>query len=280
MNKNKSILRKLTKHVRVIPLALLLLTANSVFAQEPVKKESENEEVFTVVDKHPEYFGGIKELMKFLVDSTQYPAEAEKDGIQGRVITSFIVHKDGSTSDINILKGVDSLLDAEAIRVLSLMPKWMPGMLNGENVNVRFTLPVVFRLSKDEEEVAVSEIENEEVTDSEIDEHEVFVVVDELAEFPGGVDAMMDFLSKNIKYPKEAEKRKVEGRVIVNFIVNKDGSFSDIKIVRGTYPLLDAEAVRVILKMPNWEPAKIKGELVRARYTVPIVFKLNKGKRK
>jgi len=111
------------------------------------KRKSDRDDVFMVVENQPEFPGGVQALMKFLGDNIKYPVEAHKNGIEGRVITSFIVNKDGSVSDIEIVRGVDPLLDAEAIRVIEMMPLWKPGTQKEEAVNVSFKMPVIFRLS-------------------------------------------------------------------------------------------------------------------------------------
>jgi TonB family protein len=113
----------------------------------PVKKKG-NEETFVVVENQPEFPGGNEALMKFLADNVQYPKEAQEKGIQGRVICNFVVMKDGSITDVNVERGVDPLLDAEAVRVLESMPNWKPGTQRGQAVNVRYTTPLVFRLQK------------------------------------------------------------------------------------------------------------------------------------
>ncbi len=100
------------------------------------------------MEEQPLYPGGNAAMMKFLGDNINYPVEAQEKGIQGRVITNFVVEKDGSLSDIQVIRGVDPLLDAEAVRVIQSMPKWKPGTQKGETVRVRFTLPVVFRLQQ------------------------------------------------------------------------------------------------------------------------------------
>jgi TonB family protein len=185
MNKTKSPTLSLVKYLLMLPLIFLLAAANSVYATQnesgseqtaesarnvrseeellspalygreteniqeppPVKKKG-NEETFVVVENQPEFPGGNEALMKFLADNVQYPKEAQEKGIQGRVICNFVVMKDGSITDVNVVRGVDSLLDAEAVRVLELMPKWTPGTQRGQAVNVRFTLPVVFSLQE------------------------------------------------------------------------------------------------------------------------------------
>ena len=101
-----------------------------------------------------------------------------------------------------------------------------------------------------------------------------FDVVEQMPQFPGGPAALMQFLSQNVKYPVEAHKAGVQGRVIASFVVEKDGSITEACIARSIHPSLDAEALRVIGSMPNWMPGKQNGEPVRVKYTVPITFKL------
>jgi TonB family protein len=103
-------------------------------------------DVFDVVEKMPEFPGGVQELLGFLSKTIKYPAEAEKAGTQGRVIATFVVRKDGSISDARVVKSVDPLLDAEALRVINAMPAWIPGTQSGKPVNVKYTVPISFRL--------------------------------------------------------------------------------------------------------------------------------------
>ncbi len=109
-------------------------------------KEDSPQDVFDVVEKMPEFPGGVQELLGFLSKTIKYPAEAEKAGKQGRVIATFVVRKDGSISDARVVKSVDPLLDAEALRVINAMPAWIPGTQNGKPVNVKYTVPISFRL--------------------------------------------------------------------------------------------------------------------------------------
>ncbi len=112
------------------------------------KKEEVTEEIFVVVEEQPEFPGGNTAMMKFLSDNIKYPVIAQENGIQGRVITNFVVERDGSITDVQVVRGVDPSLDKEAVRVIQSMPKWKPGKQRGSTVRVRFTLPVVFRLQQ------------------------------------------------------------------------------------------------------------------------------------
>lgn len=114
----------------------------------PKEREEEEEEIFVVVENQPEFPGGQAAMMKFLSDNIKYPVIAQENGIQGRVICNFVVERDGSITDVQVVRGVDPSLDKEAVRVIQSMPKWKPGMQRGKPVRVRFTLPVVFRLQQ------------------------------------------------------------------------------------------------------------------------------------
>ena len=104
--------------------------------------------------------------------------------------------------------------------------------------------------------------------------NKVFDVVEEMPSFPGGQGALMAFLNSNIKYPVVAQENGVQGRVIVGFVVERDGSITDVKVMRSVDPSLDREAQRVIKAMPKWKPGKQNGSAVRVKYTVPVVFRL------
>ena len=98
--------------------------------------------------------------------------------------------------------------------------------------------------------------------------------MDEMPEFPGGMGACLKFLMANTEYPEKAKAQKVEGKVSVKFVVEKDGSISNPQIIKGGNPLLNDEALRVVNSMPKWKPGKQRGKVVRVGYTVPIIFKL------
>ena len=104
--------------------------------------------------------------------------------------------------------------------------------------------------------------------------NKVFDVVEEMPHFPGGAAALQAFLSSNTKYPVVAQENGVQGRVIVSFVVERDGSITDVKVVRSVDPSLDREATRVVRSMPRWSPGKQNGSAVRVKYTVPVVFRL------
>ena len=123
-----------------------VLKAEQEIAQpEPPKHEEENK-VFDVVEEQPSFPGGPAALQRWLRDNMKYPVVSAENGIEGRVIVQFVVGKDGSISGVKVVRPVDQSLDREAVRVVSSMPRWTPGRQNGSSVNVRYTLPVTFKL--------------------------------------------------------------------------------------------------------------------------------------
>ena len=123
-----------------------ILKAKQVIAEpEPPKHEEENK-VFDIVEQQPLFPGGPAALMKYLSENTKYPVVAQENGVQGRVTVQFVVEKDGSISDVHVLRGVDPSLDKEAVRVVKSMPRWTPGKQNGITVRVNYRVPVLFKL--------------------------------------------------------------------------------------------------------------------------------------
>ena len=222
------------------------------------KSREMNEQVFTVVEKMPSFPGGDAELLKYIATNIKYPKESQDNGEQGRVICSFIVGRDGSVNNPEVLRGVTPLLNEEAVRVINTMPRWNPGMQRGKAVAVKYTVPITFRLKS-----PVVETKEETLT-----------VVDVMPQYPGGDRELLKFIAQSIKYPTDAQEAGVQGRVICSFVVDKKGNIVEPKIIRGIDPSLDAEALRVIGMMPRWTPGRQDGKAVRVLYTVPITFRL------
>lgn len=222
------------------------------------KSREMNEQVFTVVEKMPSFPGGDAELLKYIAMNIKYPKESQDNGEQGRVICSFIVGRDGSVNNPEVLRGVTPLLNEEAVRVINTMPRWNPGMQRGKAVAVKYTVPITFRLKSPVEEA----------------KEETLTVVDVMPQYPGGDRELLKFIAQSIKYPTDAQEAGVQGRVICSFVVDKKGNIVEPKIIRGIDPSLDAEALRVIGMMPRWTPGRQDGKAVRVLYTVPITFRL------
>ena len=240
--------------------------------------------VFTVVEVMPEFPGGQGALLQFLAKSIKYPVIAQQNGIQGRVTCSFVVGKDGVIRNIEVIRGVDPSLDLEAARVISMMPKWKPGMQKGKEVSVKYTVPVTFRLQGKEDNkptpLPAGEGDNE-ITVVGYGEHksadtsgQVFAIVEKMPQFPGGEKAINEFISKTLQYPVIAQENGIQGKVVCSFIINQDGSVTDAEVISGVDPSLDREALRIVSALPKWTPGTQRGKAVRVKYTMPVTFTL------
>jgi TonB family protein len=249
------------KMKNILVSALLLFTVSaSAQNNEPTSPSR----VYAYVDQMPK--AGY-DYNKYLNGHIHYPDTARKHKIQGRVIIKFIVNEDGSISDCQVMRGIGGGCDDEALRVVRSFPRWKPGLQDGKPVKVYFTLPIVFKLDEkgDANSLYTASPQNTGTT------QQVYAYVDKMPQ--AGYD-YNEYIARNINYPDAAQKNKVEGRVIIKFIVNEDGSISDGMVVRGIGSGCDDEAIRVIQKMPTWKPGSQNGKAVKVYYTMPIVFKL------
>lgn len=185
---------------------------------------------------------------------------------------SFVVGKDGAISEAEVIRGVSPELNEEALRVINSMPVWSPGKQRGKAVNVKYTVPVTFRLSGGKKKTS-SRIVQRQI--KEVDTSgRVFTVVQQMPEFPGGQASLLKYLATRIKYPAIAQENGIQGRVSCSFVVDTDGSLKNIEVIRGIDPSLDREAVRVIREMPKWNPGVQNNMAVAVKYTVPVTFRL------
>lgn len=227
--------------------------------------------VFTAVEMEPSFPGGVDKFFTYLHANIKYPPNAVKDKIQGKVFIGFVVEKNGSLSDIKVIRGVSSDIDSEAIRVISNSPKWRPGLQNGRPVRVQYAIPITFKLPQ-------LTIDQQHLMDSLRNlppEQKIFTAVQHEPTFPGGTEKLNQYIQKNLKYPDIALKNQIQGRVYVNCIIERDGSLSNIRIARSLSPETDSEAIRLIEECPKWEPGIHNGRAVRVAYTIPILFQLH-----
>jgi TonB family protein len=286
--KNALILPARLKLILVLPIILLMLVTvyscasgkKSVTAKThvappppppPPPTVSEEEVPFVVVEEMPMFPGGDSALLSFITMNTKYPEVAKANGIQGRVIIRFCVTKVGGVDRISVLKGVDPELDAESVRVVGSLPAFKPGKQGGKAVPVWYMVPISFALSGTKPSTVTSPPPPAEVSSTD----KVYTEVDELPVFKGGDANLLKYIAENTKYPEEAKKNKITGKVIVKLVVEKDCSVSNVGILESVNALLDAEAVRVVSTLPKFEtPGKKAGESVRVNYMIPITFTL------
>ncbi len=254
-----------------------------------------NDSVFQIVDEMPEFPGGADALMQFVASGINYPEDAVKEGKEGRVFVSFVVEKDGLVSNVKVLRGVCYSIDEEAARVVRGMPRWKPGMKDGKPARVSYQIPIMFKLdeTKDEDKTTVKTVvagdENKGAScrtsratfsgnppfdKMKPNEDGVYQIVEEMPQFPGGETKLMEYVAKSLTYPQEARDKGIDGRVFIGMVIEKDGSVSNVKVLRGIGGGCDEEAVRVIKSMPKWKPGMMKGEPVPVSYQIPINFKL------
>jgi TonB family protein len=231
-------------------------------------------EVFVVVEEMPKYQGSDTALMSFIIRNIQYPKEAKEKGIQGRVILRFAVSYLGGVEQVGVIKGVDPLLDAEAIRVIKMLPPWQPGKQGGKPVNVWYSVPVTFALDgweglKDKPAAGAAPAQAPPRPPAP----PVISGYDEPPLFQGGDKALLKFIESNKKYPQEAKDRNVSGTVKVRLQINESGKVEKVTILSSVDPFLDAEALRIAGLMPLWQPGKLQGKPVTVPYTIPVTFK-------
>ena len=243
-----------------IGLIVALLLVSSILLISRWDSESENNsEVYEIVEQMPELIGGIRGLQA----KVTYPEIARKARVEGRVIVQFIVDKTGNVRNAQVLRGVGGGLDEEATRVISEHAVFTPGRQDGKPVSVRLAIPIVFKLRNELESLS------DESQPSE--KQDVYEIVEQMPELIGGIRG----LHAKVKYPEIARKAHVEGRVIVQFIVDENGNVRDAEILRGAGAGLDEEAVRVISEHAVFTPGRQDGKPVPVRVAIPIVFKLD-----
>lgn len=264
----------------------MVLTIGPASAQKG-GSESKEDKIYEVVEKNASFPGGDAACYNWIAQNIQYPALAQEQGIQGRVFVQFVVNTDGTLDDVKAVRSPDPSLAEEAVRVVKSMPRWNPATQNGKAVRSRFNIPIMFRLSAPEEnqdagnggaaangDAKAGGQSSNSSAGAEGGDNRVFEVVEKNASFPGGNEACYAWLAKQIRYPAVAQEQGIQGRVFVQFVVNTDGSITDVKAVRSPDPSLAKEAVRVVKSMPRWNPATQNNKPVRSRFNLPIMFRL------
>ena len=233
----------------LVSLFLLISIWNSGSEHKP--------DVYEIVEQRPELIGGLSGLQA----KVKYPEIARKAGVEGRVIVQFVVDEHGNVRDTQVLRGVGAGLDEEATRVISEHAEFTPGRQDGKPAAVRLSIPIVFKLND----------EFESLSEQSSEKQDVYVIVEQWPELIGGLSG----LQAKVKYPEIARKANVEGRVIVQFIVDENGNVRDTEVLRGVGAGLDEEATRVISEHAEFIPGHRDGKPVAVRLSIPIAFKLD-----
>ena len=236
--------------------------------------EKEDDQPFLIAETMPLFpmqegdtpgYGDLNTFRTWVQANVKYPAEAFRNGEQGRVVLSFVVEKDGSVSNIQILQTPGKSFSEEARRVIASSPRWKPGEQRGEKVRVRYTLPVVFRITAKAQDTKASETKGSG--------EEPFLAVETPPQFNGGdIGEFRRWVQMNVGYPAEALGKNIYGKVLVSFVIEKDGSVGNAEIFESPDKSLADEVLRVIGKSPKWTPGKQRGEAVRVKFSMPVDF--------
>ena len=240
-------------------------------------QKSEENTPYIMVEKMPTFQGGDLNVFRNWVQSKiQYPKEAMEKGIMGRVVCSFVVEKDGSLTDFDILQSPDKSLADEVVRILKTSPKWEPGEQRGEKVRVKYAVPIVFSIgNKNVTDASIPKTQTPAAANATTDGDMPYIKVEKMPTFMGGdLNVFRNWVQSKIQYPKEAMDKGIKGRVVCSFVVEKDGSLTEFDVLQSPDKSLADEVVRILKTSPKWEPGEQRGEKVRVKYTVPIVFSL------
>ena len=233
------------------------------FVQDTAKISKDTIKKSHFHDEPPVPPGGAEGYLKFLQKNIKYPEEAVIANGQGTVYISIVVDKDGTLSDVHIYKDMAGYgCGEEAVRVISSMPPWRPGFMDGEPVKVRYTVPVKFTLYDSPRKKAKKDSSEKQY--------------DEAPQPPGGDDGYNQFINQHLIYPLEAIKSHVEGTVEVSLTIDKSGLASELRIEKDDIGHgCGEEAIRLIKMIPQWTPARFERKRVKVRYVTKVKFSRN-----
>ncbi len=265
------------------PLLLALcLAAGTAHAQKraaPPKPSAA--QVYDSVAQPAVPLGGTERYAQFLADHQRYPTAAMQQGQQGTVPVRFVVEKTGVISGVEVVTPVAPLLDAEALRLIKSGPRWTPARNGKLVVRQHVTVPVSFVLSPPAEPVALPAPgpaapppNAADIAASAHPDLPAVVAPDKPARPVGGTEVFFAWIEKNQQYPKLARQRKIQGKVPVEFIVQPDGSLTDVRVIKKMGSGLDEEALRLIRTAPKWEPASYRGKPLKQKMVLPVLFQL------
>lgn len=229
-----------------------------------------DEDTVLVAEQMPTFQGGdLNTFRNWVQEGLRYPQGALDAGIQGRVVITFVVDKEGAVTDVEILQSPNARLSDEVIRRLRESPKWTPARDQGKLVRIKYVIPIDFRLPSKPEQTAEAAADDEP-----------FLVVEQMPTFQGGdLNTFRNWVLTHLRYPQEAVQKRIQGRVVLTFVVERDGSIGEVHILMSPDKQLTEEAVRVVKSASGlWTPGEQRGKKVRLKYTIPIDFRLDGAK--
>jgi len=223
--------------------------------------------------------GGYGAFMDFFKTNFKFPAQSIRKDYTSYIDANFNVSESGEILNIKIVKGLDEFCDAEVLRLIKKMPKWLPYLSDGKPISVQVMMHIGVKM--DPAYPSNSPIENlgaaiGPIPKTDPNDDKPLLVVEQNPEFKGGYEAMQKFLRDRITYPQTAKQSGIQGTVFCQFVVEKTGAISRIKILRGIGGGCDEEAIRVVKEMPDWIPGRQNGQDVPVMFQIPVKFQLNK----
>lgn len=236
----------------------------NIYSQTAGSNQRQNDSIYITVDSTPKFDSG--DMYKWIGEHISYPQSAFERRIEGKVFVSFVIEKDGSVSGVTLLQGVDSSLNREALRVVSLMPAWKPGRAKGMDVRTKVMLPISFKIKM-------------QTVDK--DEYKVYcdTCVEKRPEYSGD---LRGYLRSAMHYSQVARRNHAQGKIVVSFIIEKDGTITDIEISKceAGAELLQENALQVVDNWKTidhrayWSPGYLNGKPVRVKKHVTLNYRL------
>lgn len=224
-------------------------------AVQPSAAPSGADKPMTKAEHMPQFQGGdARKFRKWVQENVVLP-ETVSDSIPVRTIVTFVVERDGSVSNVKKVYGPDELFADAVVATVKSSPKWTPGVHGNEIVRVIYKMPVDSREPVDDREEALMSAEK-------------------MPQFGkgGGLDEFRQWVMRQVTYPQEALKKGIEGRVLITFVIERDGKVSQVKVIQSPDDMLTAAAVRAVQRSPKWIPGEQYGRIVRVKYTLPVDF--------
>ncbi|MCB9081255.1 MAG: TonB family protein [Lewinellaceae bacterium] len=260
------------------------------YASEEVLQVAEEMPVFApeecreMADNNDRFQCGLKHLVQYIGQQLRYPAAAKENNLQGTVVVGFIIDSQGRVKEAKIVRDIGAGCGEEALRVIREMPVWQPGRQAGKAVSVELKLPIRFQLPATPEEIQAKKAQAEA-------SDEIFTVVEKMPTYGTDCNNEMDpekrqncsnqalfgHILKNMRYPETARKDSLEGTVIVEFVVDKQGYVSQSKILKDIGGGCGEEVLRVVNSMARWNPGEQRGRNVNVQFRLPVRFKLADG---
>ena len=266
--------------ILTIALVAICTTGYAANNNQAVTDTAQTEEELTIAQEMPIFPGGDSAMYEYIVNNMAYPEEVREKKLMGKVFVQFVINKNGEVVNPRIARGIDPILDNEIIRVVQNMPKWTPGMNNGEPVNVVKTIPVSFKNEPQPEETArdINLADSSFILSYNFKTNAwdtVYSNIDEMPEYPGGEHNLQMDIVRNLRYPKDAVKKKLQGKVLVQFVIDEKGKVRNIRIIDSPHPIFNEEAIRAVELLRNFKPGKFQGKPIKVQYTLPINFQLD-----